>query len=133
MTLCLLVVDLATGFGLWWRTRVSHLLGGAALAGVVLSGFAIYQAVRAPAVVEYEVVMKDLPLGLDGTVLVALSDLHRARSAAQAGCRRAWRRSTRCSLRRCCCWATRSTMHRWAKRAWPRCCTGSPRHGASGP
>jgi predicted MPP superfamily phosphohydrolase len=76
MTLCLLAADLATGFGLWWRTRVSPLLGVAAIAGVLLGGFAVWQAVRAPAVVEYEVAMKTLPAALDGTVLVMVTDLH---------------------------------------------------------
>jgi predicted MPP superfamily phosphohydrolase len=76
MSLCLLAADIATGFGLWWRARVSRLLGSAALAGALLSGFAVYQGVRAPVVVEYEVAMDKLPAALDGTVLVMVSDLH---------------------------------------------------------
>jgi len=46
------------------------------VAGVLVSGFAIFQAVRAPAVSEYEVALKNLPKELDGMVLVAVSDLH---------------------------------------------------------
>jgi len=76
MTLCLLVADLLTGFGLWWRARAPRLLGIAALAGVLVSGFAIFQAVRAPAISAYEVTLKNLPKELDGMVLVAVSDLH---------------------------------------------------------
>lgn len=76
MAMCLLAADLATGFGGWWRTRAPRLLGIAALAGLVLSAFAVWQGVRAPAVVEYEVAMKNLPPALDGTVLVMATDLH---------------------------------------------------------
>jgi predicted MPP superfamily phosphohydrolase len=76
MSLCLLAADIATGFGLWWRARVPRLLGIAALAGVLLSGFAVYQGVRAPLVVDYEVAMDKLPAALDRTVLVMVSDLH---------------------------------------------------------
>jgi predicted MPP superfamily phosphohydrolase len=76
MTLCLLVADFSTGFGLWWRARAPRLLGIAAIAGVLLSAFAVWQGVRAPVVVEYEVAMKDLPAALDGTVLVMVTDLH---------------------------------------------------------
>jgi predicted MPP superfamily phosphohydrolase len=76
MTLCLLVADIVTGFGLWWRTLAPRLIAVAAAAGVILSGFGIYQAMRAPGVVEHELVLKDLPAALDGTVLVAITDLH---------------------------------------------------------
>ncbi len=76
MSLCLLVVDIPTAFGFLWRRQAPRLLAGAAVAGVLVSAFAIYQAVRAPAVVEHELVLDDLPAALDGTVLVALSDLH---------------------------------------------------------
>jgi predicted MPP superfamily phosphohydrolase len=76
MTLCLLAADLATGFGFWWRRRAPRLLGGAAIAGVLLSAFAVCQGVRAPVVVEYEVTMNKLPAALDGTVLVMVTDLH---------------------------------------------------------
>ena len=76
MSLCLLGADLATGFGLWWRDRQPRVLAAAAAAGVALSAFATWQGVRAPVVVEQEVVLKDLPGKLDGTVLVMLTDLH---------------------------------------------------------
>ncbi|MGJ9416565.1 metallophosphoesterase [Massilia sp. CMS3.1] len=76
MTLCLLAADIATGFGFWWRARAQRVLGIAAVAGVVLAGFAIFQGVRAPVVVEQEVVMPNLPAALDGIVVVMVTDLH---------------------------------------------------------
>ena len=76
MSLCLLAADIATGFGLWWRARAARVRGAAAIAGVALSAFAIYQSVRAPVVVAYEVAMKNLPAELDGMTLAMVSDLH---------------------------------------------------------
>lgn len=76
MTLCLLPVDIATGFGFWWRARRRRLFGMGALAGVLLAGFALFQGVRAPGVVEYEVLMPKLPAALDGMTLVMVTDLH---------------------------------------------------------
>ena len=76
MTLCLLAADLLTGFGLWWRERAPRFLAVGAAAGILVSAFAIFQAVRAPAVSEYEVALKNLPANLDGTVLVAVTDIH---------------------------------------------------------
>ena len=76
MSMGLLAADLVTGFGFWWRQRAPRLLALGAVAGVALSAFALYQGVRAPAVVEQEVVLQDLPANLDGTVLVMLTDLH---------------------------------------------------------
>ena len=76
MTLCLLAADLITGFGLWWREHAARLLGLAALVGAGVSAYAVFQAVRAPAVSEYEIVMRDLPAKLDGTVLVMVTDMH---------------------------------------------------------
>lgn len=76
MTLCLLAADLLTGFGLWWRNQAPRFLAVGAVAGILVSAFAIFQAVRAPAVSEYEVALKNLPANLDGMVLVAVTDLH---------------------------------------------------------
>ena len=76
MTLCLLPVALATGFGFWWRERSRRLLGIGALAGALLAGFAVFQGVRAPGVVEYEVRMPKLPAALDGMTLLMVTDLH---------------------------------------------------------
>ena len=76
MSVCLLIADIATGFGYWWRPHNRKLTAGAAIAGVLVSAFAVYQGVRTPVVVEHEVVLPGLPQELDGTVLVALSDIH---------------------------------------------------------
>lgn len=72
----LLLADVVTGFGLWWRKRAGRIRLGAALVGVGVCAFAIFQAWRAPAIIEHEIVLQDLPRERDGTVLVALSDLH---------------------------------------------------------
>lgn len=80
MTLCLLVADVLTGFGFWWRARAPRLLARlldiGALAGVLLSAFAVYQGVRAPVLVEYEVALDKLPPALDGMTLAMVTDLH---------------------------------------------------------
>jgi uncharacterized protein len=73
---CLLAVDLVTVFGLL-APRLSPRLRAAALAaGALLSAFAVVQGTRPPVVDDYEVAVAGLPAALDGTVLVAVSDLH---------------------------------------------------------
>jgi predicted MPP superfamily phosphohydrolase len=76
MSLCLLAADLASGFGFWWRAHTQKLRAAGAVAGVLLAAFALFQGMRAPVIVDQEVVMQDLPKALDGTVLVAVSDIH---------------------------------------------------------
>ena len=76
MTLPLLATDILTGFGFWWRAHAQKLRAGAAVGGLLLAAFALFQGMRAPVVVEQEVVLKDLPKALDGTVIVAVSDIH---------------------------------------------------------
>ena len=76
MALPLLAGDLLTGFGFWWRARVQAVRAGAACAGVLLAAFATFQGMRAPLIVEQEVVLARLPQALDGTVVVAVSDIH---------------------------------------------------------
>lgn len=72
----LLVVDLATGFGCWFRASAPRIRGWALLAGLCLSGLAGIQGLREPECVEYEVWLPGLPLERDGMVVVALADLH---------------------------------------------------------
>jgi uncharacterized protein len=72
----LLATDIVTGFGFFCRRRVPMLRGWALIAAGALSIFALIQANRAPVVRDYEVLMDNLPANLDGTVLVAISDLH---------------------------------------------------------
>jgi predicted MPP superfamily phosphohydrolase len=75
-TVCLLAVDLITGFGLLLPGLAPALRGFAVLAGGVLSLFAMAQGMRPPVVRNYDVSLACLPREMDGTVLVAMSDLH---------------------------------------------------------
>jgi len=72
----LLAVDLITAFG-WFMPRLAKVLRGWALvAGAVLSIIALFQGLRPPVVQSYEVRIDGLPGEMDGTVIVALSDMH---------------------------------------------------------
>jgi predicted MPP superfamily phosphohydrolase len=74
--LTLLLADLVTVFGLVLRRLAPSIRGWALLAAGALSAFAVVQGVRPPVVRDYEVRLAGLPPALDGTVVVALSDLH---------------------------------------------------------
>jgi predicted MPP superfamily phosphohydrolase len=76
MSLCLLAADVVSGFGFWWRAHTQKVRGAGAIAGVLLAAFAMFQGMRAPVIVEQEVVLRDLPAALDGLVVVAVSDIH---------------------------------------------------------
>jgi predicted MPP superfamily phosphohydrolase len=76
MSLCFLVTDLVGGFGFWWRAHTQKLRAAGAIAGVLLAAFALFQGMRAPVIVDQEVVLRGLPKALDGTVIVAVSDIH---------------------------------------------------------
>ncbi len=73
---CLAATELITGFGFLFRKYAPVWRGWALIAGVVLSTFAMIQGLRPPTVQSYEIHVADLPPELDGTVLVAMSDLH---------------------------------------------------------
>jgi predicted MPP superfamily phosphohydrolase len=72
----LLLIDLATLFGFLMPRLSPWLRGWALLAGVVLSVVALFQGLRPPVIEKYEVSLPGLPKAMDGTVVVALSDLH---------------------------------------------------------
>lgn len=72
----LVTVDLVTGFGLFMRSRAPVFRGWALILGLVLSVIALVQGLRPPALREYDVLMPHLPDTLDGTVMVAVSDMH---------------------------------------------------------
>lgn len=72
----LLAIDLTTLFGLLMPRLSPSLRGWALLVGLVLSVIAFIQGVRPPVVEKYEVSISGLPDAMDGTVLVALSDMH---------------------------------------------------------
>ena len=72
----LLAVDLVTGFGLLLPRLAPRLRGWALLAAGVFSVIALVQGMRPPMVRDHEVRLAGLPADLDGTTLVAVSDLH---------------------------------------------------------
>ena len=72
----LFVTDLLTGFGFLLPRLAPRLRGFALLVAGVLSAIALVQGMRPPVVRDYEVRLAGLPPGMDGTVLVAVSDLH---------------------------------------------------------
>jgi len=72
----LLTVEIISGFGFLLPCLAPPLRGFALFVGTVLSIIALVQGMRAPVVSDYEVHLAGLPEKLDGTVLVAMSDLH---------------------------------------------------------
>lgn len=72
----LLFIDLVTFFGFLMPRLSPSLRGWALLAGLALSVIALFQGLRPPVVENYEVNLPGLPEALDGTVLVAVSDMH---------------------------------------------------------
>lgn len=72
----LLVVELVTAFVLIFYKVKPKLRGLGLIIGMLLTAVALFQGLRAPAVVSYDVTLPNLPPRLNGTVLVALSDAH---------------------------------------------------------
>ena len=72
----LFCIDLITLFGFLMPRLSLSLRGWAFLAGGVFSAIALFQGLRPPVVEKYEVNLPGLPPAMDGTVLVALSDMH---------------------------------------------------------
>ncbi len=72
----LLLIDLITFFGFVMPRLSSYLRGFALLIGMLLSLIALFQGLRPPVVEKYEVSLPGLPDALDGTVIIALSDMH---------------------------------------------------------
>jgi predicted MPP superfamily phosphohydrolase len=72
----LLAVDLLTGFGALFPRHAPSLRGWALVAGALLSAAALVQGMRPPVVEDYEVRLPGLSGSMDGTVIVAMSDLH---------------------------------------------------------
>jgi predicted MPP superfamily phosphohydrolase len=73
---CLVPVELATGFGHFCPRLAPRLRGWAMLGGCALAAVATIKGLRPPVLTEYDVRMKGLPKALNGKTLVALSDLH---------------------------------------------------------
>lgn len=76
VSVALLLVDFVTGFGFFLSRFTLRLRGLAFIAGAALSLFSLVQGLRPPVVQDYPVYLAGLPANLDGTVIVALSDLH---------------------------------------------------------
>jgi predicted MPP superfamily phosphohydrolase len=76
MCIPLLATDCVTLFGFLMPRISPALRGWALLAGIGLSVVALFQGLRPPVVEKYEVVLPGLPKTMDGTVIVALSDMH---------------------------------------------------------
>ncbi|MEW6339042.1 MAG: metallophosphoesterase [Acidobacteriota bacterium] len=73
----LLAADiLAIPFAIWKPEAAPSLRLAAAALALALGAVGIVQFLRGPAVVEHEVALPGLPAERDGTVLVAVSDLH---------------------------------------------------------
>jgi len=72
----LLAVDCVTGFGFILPRLAPSFRGFALAAGVILSVIALVQGLRPPVIQNYEVEMPGLPVALNGTVIIAMSDLH---------------------------------------------------------
>ena len=75
-SLPLLLIDFITFFGFLMPRIAASLRGCALLIGMMLSMIALIQGLRAPVVEKYEVTLPGLPDKLDGTVIIALSDMH---------------------------------------------------------
>ncbi|MBU0974053.1 MAG: metallophosphoesterase, partial [Proteobacteria bacterium] len=69
-------IDLITLYGFFMPRLSASLRGFALLIGMTLSVIALVQGLRPPMVEKYEVTVPGLPAALDGTVIVALSDMH---------------------------------------------------------
>lgn len=69
-------LDALSFFGLLFPKYRSRLRGAALLLGLLLTAVALFQGLRPPAVVSYEVFLPGLPRSLDGAVVAAVSDAH---------------------------------------------------------
>jgi uncharacterized protein len=72
----LLAIDLVTVFGFLMSRRAFSLRGWALALGGALSLIALFQGLRPPVMQDYDVTLRGLPNELEGTVIVAMSDLH---------------------------------------------------------
>jgi predicted MPP superfamily phosphohydrolase len=73
---CLLILDIVTGFGFLFHRHVIALRSAALLVAGGFSVLALVLGHMAPVVTHYDVSLPGLPAERDGTVLVFMSDLH---------------------------------------------------------
>lgn len=76
VSVSLLAMDFVTGFGFFLPRLSPSLRGLSLVVGGLLSVIALIQGMRPPVVQKYEVYLSGLPGEIDGTVIVAISDLH---------------------------------------------------------
>jgi uncharacterized protein len=72
----LFLIDLVTGFGYLLPRYAPSARGLALIAGILLSAIALVQGLRPPVVQNYAVELSGLRSELDGTTIVAISDMH---------------------------------------------------------
>ena len=72
----LFAIDILTAFGFLIPKLSPSLRGWALILGGLLSLIALFQGMRPPVIRNYEVQLRGLPGNLDGTIIIALSDLH---------------------------------------------------------
>ncbi|MFH1378626.1 MAG: metallophosphoesterase [Planctomycetota bacterium] len=83
---CLFVADISAAIGyLVKKTTLPAVRSVAAIAGLVLIIFAHIQGFRSPVVTQYDVTIDSLDKSLDGTVIVAITDLHVGEPSIGAG------------------------------------------------
>lgn len=68
--------DLVCGFGFLFSSAKHRIRTAGLAVGIILVVVAHIQGLRAPAVEKYDVVVEQLPAGLDGTTIAVMSDLH---------------------------------------------------------
>ena len=71
-----LVIDLITLFGFLLPKAAPSLRGWMLVISMILSGIALFQGLRPPVIIKYDVSLSELPTTLDGTVIAAISDTH---------------------------------------------------------
>jgi uncharacterized protein len=76
LTVCLLAIEIVSGFGFFLPRLAPSLRGLGLIVGGLFSVIALVQGLRPPVVQNYDVYLAGLPRELNGTVIVAMSDLH---------------------------------------------------------
>lgn len=73
---CMLFVDIITLFGFLFPHFSAKLRSTALITGILFSTIALFQGLRPPIIQDYDVRLPGLPSEMNGTVIVAMSDLH---------------------------------------------------------
>ena len=76
ISVSLISIDIVTLFGFLQPRLAPALRGWALSVGILLSVIALFQGLRPPVIEKYEVHLPGLPVAMEGTVIIALSDMH---------------------------------------------------------